>query len=260
MLNYEISGQGKENLVLLHGFMENLTIWEEMETSLSKSFTIIKIDLPGHGLSKVSSEIHTMEFMAAEVKKITDSLKLEKFHLLGHSMGGYVTLAFAEMFPDLLNSITLFFSTYFADDVEKKEQRQKSLRIIRDAFPMYVSAGVPNLFNPNEKDVLEGKIDLAKKIALTTKNDGVLAAVKGMIGRTDKLEIMKSFEGKILLLAGKHDNAVKTDLTLKNLPDQTNIKSYLVDCGHNGHWEKPSICAEIINTELLHHLPKRLIF
>lgn len=260
MLNYEISGQGKEPLVLLHGFMENLTIWEEMEKSLSKNFTLIKIDLPGHGQSKVYSENHTMEFMAEEVKKLTDSLKIGKFHLLGHSMGGYVTLAFAQIFPDVLKSITLFFSTYYADDADKKEQRQKSLRIIRDAFPMYVSAGVPNLFNPNEKDVLEGKIELAKKIALTTKNDGVLAAVKGMIERTDKLEIVKGFEGKILVLAGKHDHAVKTDLTLENLPDQTNIKSYLVDCGHNGHWEKPGICAEIINTELLHHLPKQLIF
>lgn len=260
MLNYEKSGQGEEHLVLLHGFMEDLSIWKEMETSLSKIFTLIKIDLPGHGLSQVYSEVHTMEFMAEEVRKVTDSLSLEKFHLLGHSMGGYVTLAFAEKFPDLLKSMTLFFSTYLSDDAEKKEQRKKSLRIIKQAFPTYVQAGVPNLFNSNEKDILEGKIELAKKIALATNNDGVLAAVKGMIERTDKLKIIQNFEGKILVLAGKHDNAVKADLTLSNLPDQTNIKSYLIDCGHNGHWEKPSICAEIINIELLHHLPKKLIF
>lgn len=260
MLNYELSGRGKVYLVLLHGFMENLTIWEEMETHLSDKFTLIKIDLPGHGLSKNYNEIHTMELMAGEVKKVTDSLNLEKFHLLGHSMGGYTTLAFAEKFPDVLNSITLFFSSYFADDTEKKEQRQKSLRIIKEAFPHYINAGVPNLFNPNEKDFLEGKIELAKKIALSTNNDGVLAAVKGMIERTDKLKVVQSFEGKIIVIAGKHDSAVKTDLILNDLPDQTNIKSYLLDCGHNGHWEKPSICAEIINTELLHHLPKKFVF
>ncbi|MGZ5263996.1 MAG: alpha/beta fold hydrolase, partial [Kaistella sp.] len=88
MLNYEISGKGKENLVLLHGFMENLMIWEEMENHLSKDFTLIKIDLPGHGLSKIYSEIHTMEFMAEEVQKLTNHLKIKNFHLLGHSMGG----------------------------------------------------------------------------------------------------------------------------------------------------------------------------
>ncbi|AZI33039.1 alpha/beta fold hydrolase [Kaistella carnis] len=260
MLHYEKSGQGKEHLVLLHGFMENLTIWEEMTPQLSAHFTLIKIDLPGHGKSKVYKEVHTMELMAEEVKKVTDSLQLNSFHLLGHSMGGYTTLAFAEKFPEVLKSITLFFSTYLEDDAEKKEQRQKSLRIIKEAFPNYVNAGVPNLFNSNEKDILEGKIELAKKIALSTDNDGVLAAVKGMIERTDKMEVLKNFEGKILVIAGKHDNAVKNDITLKNLPDRTNIKSYLIDCGHNGHWEKPGICAEIINTELLHHLPKKLVF
>ncbi len=260
MLNYEISGNGKENLVLLHGFMENLLIWEEMEEKLSQDFTLIKIDLPGHGLSKIYSDVHSMELNAEEVKKVTDKLKLGKFHLLGHSMGGYTSLAFAEKFPDDLKSLTLFFSTYFADDEEKKEQRRKSFRIIKEAFRTYVNAGIPNLFNENEKDILEGKIDLAKEIALSTKPDGVLAAVKGMMERTDKKSVMEKFEGKILVIAGKYDNAVKTDVMLKNLPEKTNIKSYLLDCGHNGHWEKPAICAEIINTELLHNLPKKLVF
>ncbi len=260
MLNYEISGSGKEHLILLHGFMENLTIWEDMTDHLSDQFTLIKIDLPGHGKSEIYSEIHTMEFVADKVKKVTDHLKIKEFHLLGHSMGGYASLAFTEKFPEVLKSITLFFSSYFADDDEKKEQRRKSLRIIKEAYPNYVKAGIPNLFNPNEKDFLEGKIEHAKKIALTTKTDGVLAAVKGMIERTDKTTVLEKFEGKILVISGKHDNAVKTNLVLSHLPDKTNIKSYLLDCGHNGHWEKPSICAEIINTELLHHLPKKFVF
>ena len=260
MLNHEISGSGKEHLVLLHGFMENLTIWEEMTSHLSDQFTLIKIDLPGHGFSEVYSKIHTMELMATEVKKVTDYLNIEVFHLLGHSMGGYTTLALAEKFPEVLKSITLFFSSYFADDDDKKEQRQKSLRIIKQAYSAYVNAGVPNLFNPNEKDFLEGKIENAKKIALSTKNDGVLAAVKGMIERTDKSSVLDDFGGKILIIAGKHDNAVKTDLVINHLPDKTNIKSYVLDCGHNGHWEKPAICAAIINTELLHHLPKNFVF
>jgi pimeloyl-ACP methyl ester carboxylesterase len=231
-----------------------------LEKALSKRFTLIKFDLPGHGKSKIYGEIHSMQLIADEVKKATDYLKLQNFHLLGHSMGGYVSLAFAEKFPNTLKSLTLFFSTFLPDDEEKKEQRRKSFRIIQDAFIHYVNAGIPNLFSENEKDVLEGKINSAKKIALSTKTDGVLASVKGMIERTDKTSVMKTFEGKILIIAGKHDNAVKTDLMLKNLPDRTNIKSYLLDCGHNGHWEKPEICAEIINTELLRNLPKKSCF
>lgn len=260
MLNYEISGNGPENLVLLHGFMENLLIWDDMEQYLSKKFRLIKIDLPGHGRSDIYGEVHTMELMAEKVKEVTDKLKLENFHLLGHSMGGYTSLAFAEKFPDVLKSLTLFFSTYFPDDEEKKEQRRKSFRIILENFRTYVGAGIPNLFNPNEKDILEGKIELAKEIALSTKPDGALACVKGMIERTDKKQVLENLDTKILVIAGKHDNAVKTDVMVKNLPDKTNIKSYILDCGHNGHWEKPEVCAAIINTELLHNLPKKLVF
>ena len=261
MLNFETSGNGTETLVLLHGFMENSTIWDEMEKHLSKDFSLIKIDLPGHGKSEKMGEIHPMETMAEEVKRVLNHLNIkEKIHLLGHSMGGYVSLAFAENFAENLKTLTLFFSTYFADDEEKKEQRRKSFRIIQDAFGHYVNAGIPNLFNPNELDVLEGKINHAKEIALSTDNLGALASVKGMIERPDRKSVLENFEGKILVLAGKHDNAVKTENTINNLPDKTNIKSYILDCGHNGHWEKPEVCAAIINTELLHHLPKNLVF
>ena len=260
MLNYEISGNGKENLVLLHGFMENILIWEDLEDYLSKKFRLIKIDLPGHGRSDIYGEVHTMELMAEKVKDVTDKLKLDKFHLLGHSMGGYTSLAFAEKFPEVLKSLTLFFSTYYPDDEEKKEQRRKSFRIITENFKTYVGAGIPNLFNPNEKDILEGKIELAKEIAFSTKPEGALACVKGMIERTDKKAVLENLDAKILVFAGKHDNAVKTDIMIKNLPDKTNIKSYVLDCGHNGQLEKPEICAAIINTELLHNLPKHLVF
>lgn len=259
MLNFEKKGNGKETLVLLHGFMENLSIWSDMENHLSQDFTLLKIDLPGHGKSDILAEIHTMELMAEEVKKVADHENEKKFHLLGHSMGGYTALAFAEKYPETLKSLTLFFSTYLADDEEKKQQRIKSYRIIKDAFSHYARAGIPNLFNQNERNVLEGKIETALDIALSTNNNGALACVKGMVERSDKTHVLENLEAKILVLAGKHDNAVKTENTIKNLPDRTNIKSYILDCGHNGHWEKPSICAEIINTELLHHLPKKLV-
>lgn len=260
MLHYEIAGSGKEKLVMLHGFMENSTIWNEMEPRLSEKFSLIKIDLPGHGKSLLYAEVHTMELMAEKVKETLDSLNISNFHLLGHSMGGYTALAFAEKNPEMVKSLTLFFSSFLADDDEKKEQRRKSLRVIAESYPSYARAGIPNLFSQNEKDILEGKIEMAKEIALTTPVEGVLAAVKGMIERTDKSELLQSFPGKIIVLAGKHDGTVKSESILRQLPDKTNIKSYMLDCGHNGHWEKPSICAEIINTELLHNLPKNLLF
>lgn len=261
MLNFEVSDNGNEPLVLLHGFMENLSIWNDLEPQLSKKFTLVKIDLPGHGQSDTLGEIHTMERMAEEVKKVVDDLGFQKnIHILGHSMGGYVALAFAEKYPQYLKTLTLFFSTYFPDDEEKKEQRKRSLPVIQEAFPHYVNAGIPNLFNPDELDILEGKINLAKEIALATDNAGAMACVKGMIERPDRRAVLDHPEIKFLILAGKHDNAVKTETVISHLPKSTQIKSYILDCGHNGHWEKPEICAAILNTELLHNLPKNLVF
>lgn len=255
MLNYEISGTGNEILVLLHGFMENNLIWEDMEPYLHKKFKLIKIDLPGHGRSDAYSDIHSMELMAEKVKEVTLHLNLPQFHLLGHSMGGYVSLAFAEQFSEDIKSLTLFFSTYFPDDEEKKENRRKGFRIIKDNMKPYVSTGVPLLFNPNEKNILKSKIELAKEIALNTKPESAIAAQKGMMERVDKKELIANLDAKIIIISGKYDNAVDTKQLIKYLPDKTNIKSYILDCGHNGHWEKPEICATILNTELLHNLP-----
>lgn len=260
MLHYNISGNGEKKLVLLHGFMEDNTIWTDMEKHLSEEFTLIKIDLPGHGKSAVTLTLHSMDFMAEKVKEVTSHLALGKFHLLGHSMGGYTSLAYAEKHPEDLLSLTLFFSTTLADDEEKKKVRQRSIAVIDENYETFVKTSIPNLFSNNEKDILEGKIELAKAIALATDREGVKAAQLGMAERPDRTHLLETLDAKILVVAGRYDNAVKTENLLKALPEKTHLKTYVLDCGHNGHWEKPSICAEIINTELLHNLPKHLLF
>ena len=260
MLNFEVSGNGKEPLVLLHGFMENRTAWEDMEKTLSRDFILVKIDLPGHGKSDPLAEVQTMEMMAEEVNKVTDDLDFDHFHLLGHSMGGYISLAFAEKYPKKLKTLTLFFSTSLPDSQEKKTIRKRSTEVIEKDFSLFVSNSIPRLFNENEKDILEGKIKLAKKIALSCNTKGVKASQLGMAERPDRTSVLENFEGKILVLTGRHDNAVKAEAFLKHLPDQSNIKAYMLECGHNGHWERPEICSAIINRELLHDLPKNLVF
>lgn len=259
MLHYTQSGQGKETLILLHGFMENSAMWEDLEPRLSSEFSVIKIDLPGHGQSEVYNEINTMDFMAEKVYEVVEHFDLKDVHLLGHSMGGYTALAFAEKYPEQMKSLCLFFTNTLPDNAEKKDNRKRSIRIIDSNYGTFVNTGVPDLFSSNEKDRLEGKINLAKQIALSTDIDGVKAAQLGMAERPDRTAVLHELAAKILIIAGKHDNAVNTDVFLEAVPDRTNIKTYVLDCGHNGHWEKPSICAEIINTELLHNLPKHLV-
>lgn len=251
MLHYEIKGNGKEVLVLLHGFMENNTIWERMEGFLSPNFTLVKMDLPGHGKSPILSNKQTMEQMADAVLETLKKLKIPKYHILGHSMGGYVSLALAEKNPEVLQSLTLFFSTALEDDEEKKQIRHRSIEIIDKFYSMFVNNSIPNLFSPNDRENLSNEIEIAKNIAIQTDIEGVKASQLGMIERPNRISVLESFKEKILIISGRHDGAVKNDVFFEQLPEKKNIKIYSLDCGHNGHWEKPEICSAIINTELL---------
>jgi pimeloyl-ACP methyl ester carboxylesterase len=229
--------------------MENISIWKDLEKHLSGKFSLIKIDLPGHGKSPLFRE-NSFEFMAEKIKEVVDYLKIKHFHLLGHSMGGYVSLAFAEVFPERLKSLTLFFSSTLADSEEVKSIRIKSIKIIEENFETFVNI-LPNSFSDNEKDILEDKMNLAKEIELSTNPEAVKSAMLEMAERPDRTGVLENLDAKILIISGKYDKAVNTEEFLKHVPEKANIKTYVLDCGHNGHWEKPSICAEIINTELL---------
>src|ERR1035437_2147572 len=109
-VRYSDKGKGRV-IVLLHGFLESLEIWEELSAKLSKRFRVIAIDLPGHGQTPVIGYIHSMELMAECVKAVMDSLDLRKYVVVGHSMGGYAALAFAELFPQRVAGLCIFHST-----------------------------------------------------------------------------------------------------------------------------------------------------
>ena len=250
MLYYEIKGTGDKYLVLLHGFMENSSIWEEMEDMLLKKFKIIMIDLPGHGKSPHFDDIYTMEYMADKVFETLNALNINNINLLGHSMGGYVALAFAEKFASKLNSITLFFSSTMADSEEKKEVRNKSIKMIEEDFVRYVNLGVPNLFNQFEIEELEEKINITKGIAISTKPKTVISAIKGMILRPNRTNVLNNLNFKVLLISGNRDLAISYNQMHDELEDKQNIKKYVLDTGHCGHFECPEICASIILKEI----------
>jgi hypothetical protein len=98
---------------------------------------------------------------------------------------------------------------------KRKQIRRRSIAVIDENFETFVNTSIPNLFSNNEKDILEGKIELAKKIAKSTNKEGVKAAQLGMAERPDRTEILEKLEAKILIIAGKYDNAVKTENLLK---------------------------------------------
>lgn len=251
MLHYEISGKGTENLVLLHGLMENSDIWKMMEPFLHQDFKLIKIDLPGHGKSPRLEPELTMNSFAKKVNETLTLLNIHHFHLLGHSLGGYVSLAFQKMFPKKIKSLVLFFSNYLQDTETKILTRQKSIKIIKENFPLYAKATTLSCFDENNAEHLKTEIDFATQIALSTQPEEVIKTMQSIIHRENQTSLLENSKTKITIIAGNHDQAIDTKEMIKNLPQNNEIAYYTLNCGHNGHLEKPEICASILKSELL---------
>jgi pimeloyl-ACP methyl ester carboxylesterase len=130
-IRYRDVGEGLI-VVLLHGYLESLKVWNGIIDELRDSFRIIAPDLPGQGHSTISKDVQTMDSMAEEIKFLLNHLEIEKCFMVGHSMGGYVTLAFLEKYPKMLTGISLFHSSPFADTDEKKENRNREIELLRN--------------------------------------------------------------------------------------------------------------------------------
>jgi len=120
-INIHFSDQGSGSaVVLLHGFLEGSWMWDEVVQALRLRYRLICVDLPGHGQSDCIGYVHSMDEMAEAVMAVIQSLKLRRVQLVGHSMGGYVALAFAERWPDHVKNLVLYQSTARADSPWKK--------------------------------------------------------------------------------------------------------------------------------------------
>ena len=157
-IHYSIAGEG-ETTVLLHGFLESSEIWEDFLPEFSKYGRIISIDLPGHGKSGVISEVHSMELMAEAVYTVLQATGVKKGNFIGHSMGGYVALAFLEQYPEIVQDLLLLNSTPQADSEEKKEIRDRSVELVQRNKKAYISMAINNLLSPFNTASFSEEID-----------------------------------------------------------------------------------------------------
>ncbi|HAR72958.1 MAG TPA: alpha/beta hydrolase [Flavobacteriaceae bacterium] len=231
MLFYENTGNGKP-LVFLHGFLESHLIWNNLRKNLEKEAQIITIDLPGHGNSENSQKVNTMEEMAEKVIEVLDELNLEKATFIGHSMGGYVACALADLFPERVENIVLINSSTLPDNEAKKNQRLKACETARKNFNALVSFSMPTLFATHHRDQFKEELKFVKEIALKTPIEGVCAALKGMRERPDRSSILYDFKGGIYIIVGMNDETVNPELFLTLIPDLPNIHLYKFDGGH----------------------------
>ena len=241
--------EGKGTIVvLLHGYLESLEIWSEFSADLAEQCRVVSIDLPGHGKSGVLEKVHTMELLAQTVKSVMDHLNTNKYFLVGHSLGGYVTLAFLELFPECLSGFSLFHSFPLADSNETIKNRKREIKLVENGKKdLIYKVNIPKAFATDNLEEFEEQVDYAKEIAMDISGEGIIAVLKGMINRPDRSKILSNTSLPFLWILGKKDNYIPyMDIVKKiELPKQGKL-IFLENSGHMGFMEEKKRSFEAI--------------
>jgi len=241
-ISYWIEGKGKP-VMLVHGFAEDHEVWSHQIDYLKQNFQLILPDLPGSGKSELVNNV-SMESMAEVLKAILDQESVQETCMIGHSMGGYTTLAFAEKFSSRLNSFCLFHSSAYPDNEEKKQTRSKAIEFMKkNGVEEFLKTSTPNLFAKDAKGNLsQAKQQMVDKVIQDYKNFDVNALVayyQAMMERPDRTHVLKSFTKPILYVLGRHDTAVLYEQGLEQTHLARNVEVYtLNESGHMGMWEE----------------------
>lgn len=220
--NISFTDSGKGNaIVLLHGFLENKKMWTDYVDFFSEKYRIITIDLLGHGESEPLGYVHEMEDNANVVNEVLENLKIEKAIILGHSMGGYVGLAFAELYPKKIQKLVLLNSTSKEDSAEKKLNRTRAIKAVKQNYVSFISLAIANLFSENNRTRLSEEIEKVKTEALKTPLQGIVASQEGMKIRKDREWLLKENRFPVLLILGKKDPVLNYEESLSQIEDTT---------------------------------------
>ncbi|MBW6479513.1 MAG: alpha/beta hydrolase [Bacteroidales bacterium] len=236
-INFEEYGSG-DVLILLHGFIESLKIWYDFKEKLAKNFRVVLIDLPGHGKSSILNEVHSMEMMADSVKAVADHLNISSAVIIGHSMGGYVSLAFARKYSSLLRGMGLFHSTSLADSDENKEARERTIEIIRNNHSRFLMNFIPDLFAPETREIHKSEIQILVDEAMSMNPHALIAAQLGMRDRTSTLDVLINAPFPVMFIAGQKDSRVPFEnIWVQMALTETAYSLILRNSGHMGYIE-----------------------
>jgi len=244
-INYSDTGKGTA-VVLLHGFLENAKMWDDFVPELSKKYRVITIDLLGHGQTDSLGYVHSMEDNADAVHAVLSELRVRKAIFAGHSMGGYVALAYAELYPEFMKGLALVNSTSKADSAERKENRDRAIKAVKQNYTNFVRLSVANLFNEDNRERLAGEIEHVKLEALKTPLQGIVASLEGMKIRKDREVLLHTATYPILLILGKKDGVLKYE---ENIGQIENTKVQLVTFP-DGHMSLIENKAALLDTLL----------
>lgn len=232
-------------VVLLHGFLENKTMWKDLVPSLAEKNRVISIDLLGHGETDCLGYIHSMEENAEIVNAILSHLRIRKAIFIGHSMGGYVALSFAELYLNKVKGLVLLNSTALEDSIERKINRDRAIKAVKQNYINFVRMSIANLFSENNRDRLKNEIESVKLEALKTPLQGIVASLEGMKIRKDRQFILKETDFPKLLILGEKDGVLLYKDNLSQV-EKTNTQLISFPDGHMSHIENKIELEKVI--------------
>lgn len=209
-INYSISGTGPA-VVLLHGLMEELHVWDDFAQQLSEYFQVVCIDLPGHGESSIFGEIHTMSLMAECVNAVLEANEIDDCVMAGHSMGGYVTAAFSKMYPEKIRGMCFLNSQVQAETEESRQNRDRAVAAIMNDKGSFIAGFIRNLFTQENRERHKDEIDRLVERARQMNPEAIAAAQLGMKERESGITMLIEAPVPVLFIAGKHDPVIPID-------------------------------------------------
>ncbi|MFP4025779.1 MAG: alpha/beta fold hydrolase [Thiohalospira sp.] len=241
-------------IVLLHGYLESLFVWKDFARQLSSNYRVIAFDIPGHGKSETILARHTMEILAEQIYLALKALGIKHCFIIGHSMGGYVTLMFHHLYPDLLSGFSLFHSHPFADTEDTKKKRRREIELVKSGKKdILAKINIPNAFAPKNLVALKNEVEKAKLIALQTSDIGIIANLHAMMNRPDFSDEIAKIDKKFLLIAGKYDNYIPFNTIIPKIKLPKNSEfCVLENSGHMGFIEEKEKAVQCIGRFLSH--------
>ena len=242
------SGKGDKCVVLLHGYLESMYVWDDFLPLITPEVRVITVDIPGHGITDSVAEVHTMEMMADILHDMLDAMGIERVTMVGHSMGGYIALAFCEKYPESLDGLVLLSSTPNADTEQKVENRRREIELVRAGKKDMLAkvapeAGFAVQNRKRFKDYIE---DLVEQVHITD-DDGIVALLEGMIARKDQNEMLRESAVRQLFILGKLDNYISVEAAEAFIEKNPQAQvAWLENSGHMGFIEEPQACAEAL--------------
>ena len=251
-INYSIEGNGDAALLFLHGYLESLEIWNGFVQRFTHSYKVVCMDLPGHGQSDTLGQVHEMGEMARIAAIVLDAEGIDEVVVFGHSMGGYVTMEFVHIFPERTRGYGLFHSTCFADNDEKRQNREREISLILcGKKQQIIRTNIPKAFAEENLEKMKESVAKAAQIASGSSDEGTIALLRGMMERSDHSELLKKPSPPPLIIWGEKDNYIGKPVFNKLVelaPHATFI--VLKNAGHMGFIEEPDCVYYGVNNYL----------